>query len=95
MNRGNGLSGVPVHQIATFKCPHCGDEIFESMSCVRLVYDRLDSNQALHPVPVILMRCLACGRLIVSRGGKWIAVEVAKPSVEGDEWKTTGTDPNA
>lgn len=88
---GNGkvVPRIPAHQIAKFKCPGCGDEVFEMKQCIKLAYDRLDAKQELHPVAINLCQCLNCkGYLTKDESGKWVAVH--HDGDGGETWDAGG-----
>lgn len=91
LSNGSQKPHIPPAQLAVFKCPECGDSIFEVKKCCRMVFDRLDADQDLRPVPVVLVQCVKCHAFITrDRETKgWIAVHAAGSAPEeGEEWKT-------
>ena len=77
----NGRPAIPQHQLGNFKCPSCGDEVFQPIKCVKFSFDRL-APERLQPQAVQMMQCLSCKGFLTLSDGKWVVVK--EP---GDEWK--------
>lgn len=82
------MTDISRAQAKVFECPDCKDSIFEPIAAVRLVFDRLDPDVKLKPVPAPLMRCLGCGGFLV-RGekpdeGVWRIVHPNRNELHGE-----------
>ena len=85
----NNGSSIPRHQVRTFKCPSCSDEVFTIVQgAVKFVFDALDPEK-MQPMPVTLFECLGChGYLVKHKTEGFKIVHKGGDSLkEGDEWK--------
>ncbi len=82
------VNGVPQHQLRSFKCPECGDGVFQIlMGTVKFVFDALDPEK-LQPVPTKMVQCLGCfGFLVHTKDGFQIVHKGQDEVGEGERWK--------
>ena len=82
--------GIPQHQIGLFKCPTCGEGVFEILNGCQFAFDKLKPEE-MKPIPRKLFRCLGCKGFLAppTKDHGWIVVS-REEHVAGDEWKGGG-----
>lgn len=85
----NSGDSIPQHQVGIYKCPTCGDGVFESINAMRFMYDKLNPDD-MRPQPIPLFQCLGCSGFLTKDPKKGFIVvhrEKKDETLPGDEWK--------